>query len=193
MVYLAAAIVVVGSLCVFDLVLSLGVVRRLREHTEVLNGLTQGRLPIGAPADADAVQVGETVGEFVATTVDDEPVLRELLVTPTLVGFFSPGCEPCATELPQFVERATAMSDGAGHALAVIDAETDREAIDYAERLRPVAQVVVQGHRDGALQAAFRVVGYPAFYLVGAGGTVLAHGFEMSGLDGASGSDGARA
>jgi hypothetical protein len=189
MVYLAAAIVVVGSLCVFDLVLSLGVVRRLREHTEVLNSLTHG----GPPAGADAIPVGETVGEFAATTVDDEPVLRELLVTPTLVGFFSPGCKPCATELPRFVERATAMPHGAGQALAVIDAETDRDAIDYAEHLRPVAQVVVQGHRDDGLQAAFGVVGYPTFYLVGAGGTVLAHGDAMSSLGGVPGSDGARA
>jgi len=38
MAILSAAIVVVGLLCLADLLLTFGVIRRLREHTEQLTG-----------------------------------------------------------------------------------------------------------------------------------------------------------
>jgi hypothetical protein len=98
---------------------------------------------------------------------------RDGLITPTLVGFFSPGCQPCAVELPRFVERARALSSTGGLALAVIDAEAQSEAPDDVERLASVAHVVLQRHRDGELQQAFGVIGYPTVCLVGTGGTVL--------------------
>lgn len=44
MPFLITAVVLVGLLCALDLVLGLGVIKRLREHTEMLNNLN-GRPP----------------------------------------------------------------------------------------------------------------------------------------------------
>lgn len=176
MVYLAAAVVVVGLLCLLDLVLSLGVIRRLRRHTDHLN-----RLLLATAATAEGVPVGEVVGEFAATTTNGAPVSRDLLVGRTLIGFFSPGCGPCATQLPLFIEYARSMP--ARQVIAVVDVE-QAGAAEYLDRLSDVAQVVTESH-EGALRAAFRVPGFPMLYLVGSGGVVLASGFTMSSVDGA--------
>ncbi|MEV0810715.1 hypothetical protein [Micromonospora sp. NPDC050200] len=62
------ALVVVAVLCLFNLLLSFGMIRRLRQHTELLNR------PRHEPAEQDLVRpVGSTVGEFVTTTVDGDP------------------------------------------------------------------------------------------------------------------------
>ncbi|MFR9780124.1 hypothetical protein ACL02O_29220 [Micromonospora sp. MS34] len=72
MTYLVTALVVVAALCLFNLLLSFGMIRRLRQHTELLNR------PLHEPAERDLVRpVGSTVGEFATTTVDGEPVSRD--------------------------------------------------------------------------------------------------------------------
>ncbi|HSK95084.1 MAG TPA: TlpA disulfide reductase family protein [Euzebyales bacterium] len=181
MVYLAAAVAVVGALCLLDLVLTFGVIRRLREHTRMLATVPQGMTnPLG-------IAVGEAPGEFSATTTSGETVSRAQLSGPTLVGFFAPGCEPCATELPRFVERAGDMPGGQQQALAIVIDGADDES-GYRERLEPVARVVVERH-DGPLQAAFRVAAYPTIYLLGHDGVVLANGTMMSDVGNAPASD----
>src|SRR6266508_4237143 len=74
--FLAAAVTVVGALGVVNLIFSLGVIRRLREHTEILDRLAAGG---GAQGDSVMLPPGETVGDFVATTVDGEQLSREEL------------------------------------------------------------------------------------------------------------------
>lgn len=182
--YLTAAVVVVGLLCLLDLVLTLGVIRRLREHTDLLDRSMAGMSPpVGVP-------VGETVAEFAATTIEGEPVSRELLAGRTLVGFFSPGCQPCEEQMPGFIEYARSNPGGTPHVLAVVaavatdDVATDKE---YVQRLAPVARVVVE-EPAGPVQAAFQVTGYPAIYLVDDGGVVAAAGWAMNALDGATAS-----
>ena len=52
-----AALVIVGMLCALNLILTLGVIKRLREHAALLAG--------GPPT----IAVGEAIGEFSARTV----------------------------------------------------------------------------------------------------------------------------
>ncbi|MFI6599468.1 hypothetical protein ACIBHX_24715, partial [Nonomuraea sp. NPDC050536] len=80
MAYLIAVVVLVGVLCLLDLVLTLGVVRRLREHTKLVDALYEMVATMGAPAGP---AVGEVVGEFDVTTVDGSRVSRELLADQT--------------------------------------------------------------------------------------------------------------
>lgn len=122
--------------------------------------------------DVDALQEGDSVGDFTATTIAGETVSREMLAEPTLVGFFPPGCQPCAAELPNFVEHAAVLQDGAGAVLAVVDADT-AQATEYVEQLSPVARVVVERH-GGPVQTAFAVSGYPTLCVIDGDGIVLA-------------------
>lgn len=177
MAYLVAAVVILGLLCLLNLVLNVGLIRRVRTHTDRLDQLAKAMSPY------DGVPVGERVDDFTATTVGGAPVSRDLLIGRTLVGFFSPGCQPCATELPLFIEYARSMPDGPGQVLAVVTA-ADAGGAEYVERLAEVARVVVEGH-GGALKAAFQVAGFPMLYLLGADGVVLASGFSVAELEAA--------
>ena len=148
---LIAAVALVGLLCVLDLILTLGVIKRLREHTEMMSSMMSG--------PKTSIGVGEEVGEFTTATVDGEPVGRESLGDDALVGIFSPTCEPCKAKLPHFVEFARNLPRGRDQVLATVvgDAELADELV---ATLQPVARVVVESG-DGAVAAAFKAKGFP--------------------------------
>ena len=66
MAILVAAIGLVGLLCLADLLLTFGVIRRLREHTEQLAGLR------GQDAPVTGLPYGATPEPFTALTVSGE-------------------------------------------------------------------------------------------------------------------------
>ncbi|MGW3461714.1 hypothetical protein ACWDE9_19885 [Streptomyces olivaceoviridis] len=156
MPFLIAAVVFVGLLCMLDLVLSLGVIKRLREHTELLTSLS-GRATIG---------VGEEIGDFNVVAVDGTPLGRDLLQADTLVGFFSPGCPACKEQLPKFAEFARAMPGGPDRVLAVVTGDPQRTT-DMVAALSPVARVVREPAQGGAVSSAFQVAAYPSILRAG--------------------------
>lgn len=155
-----------GALCVLDLVLTLGIVKRLREHTEMLAN--------SSAVDTYTINVGESVGAFTASSVDGEEVTHQLPQDDTLVAFFSPTCGPCKDKLPKFVEHVERHGIARERVLVTVvgDAEESR---GFIEQLRPVARVVSE-RPDGSLTAAFKVKAFPTVLRVspdGAGGTVV--------------------
>ena len=177
MAYLAAATVLVGLLAAVNLLLTVGVVRRLREHTAELADLrSQGSPGVGAGV---AHPAGARVGDFTATSVDHRPVASDTLGDRPLVGFFSPNCGPCKERLPGFIAYASSRTGGPGAVLAVV-AGTAEESEATVEQLRQVATVVVEPDQ-GPVQKAFGVVGFPAFVLVD-DGWVAASDFDLSPL-----------
>jgi hypothetical protein len=161
MAYLAAAAVLVGLLAAVNLLLTVGVVRRLREHTTELAGLRNRGTGGGYEV---ALTVGEPVGDFAATSVDGHPIDLGTLGDRPLVGFLSPHCVPCQERLPGFIEFAAARPGGRDGLLAVL-VGTGEETAELVERLRPVATVVVEPDR-GPIQQALAVTGFPAFVLI---------------------------
>ncbi|MEU5424878.1 redoxin domain-containing protein [Streptomyces olivoreticuli] len=150
---LISVLVLVGALCTLDLILTVGVVKRLREHGELLSSqATNG--------PRSSIQLGEQVGEFTAHTVDGEPVGRDMMTGETLVGFFTPNCGPCKELLPRFVEHARTMPGGRARVLATVvgEAEQVRPMID---ELRAVAQVVAQTRNEEAVGLAFEIMAFP--------------------------------
>ncbi len=143
-----------------NLILTLGVIRRIRQHTELLN--EQRRKPTPSMGDMPAA--------FVAKTVAGSTLTRESLQTPALIGFFTTGCEPCETALPLFISYAAAFSGSPERVLAVVIGPQE-EAAAYNLRLAQVAQVVVE-YPDGPVQTAFSVDGSPAFGILDERGVV---------------------
>lgn len=175
MPYLAAAVVLVGAIAALDLLLTVGVVRRLREQADTLREL---RTTAGADPGGEVIlAVGGTVADFTASTVSGRILDRDGLTGATLVGFFSPHCEPCRERLPQFVAYATGF-DGAVVAVAAGD---PTETADLVAELAGVAEVVVQAE-NGPLEKAFGVQGYPALCLLEPGGRVVASGYGLDSL-----------
>jgi thiol-disulfide isomerase/thioredoxin len=173
---LFAVVAILGVLCLLNLLLTYGVIRRLREHTEVL---AQQR--IGSP---DLLVVaGSPIGTFAATTTEGHAFAETDLEPGTLVGFFSTGCGACVETLPRFVQVAAAHPGGRDRVLAVVIGP-ETESADQVAALSPNARVVVARHGH-AIESAFEVMAFPAFALLGADGVVTASG-DLEAVTGAA-------
>ncbi|MEH0930356.1 TlpA family protein disulfide reductase [Micromonospora sp. CPCC 205558] len=155
MPFLITALTLVGLLCALDLILTLGVVKRLREHTALL-------AKVAPPPPA--IEVGQKIDEFSATTVAGEAVTADRLDSGTLVAFFSPTCAPCKEKLPKFVSHARALPAGQRTPLAVVIGQAE-QADDFLAELTPVARVVVEPD-NGPVSRAFGVQAYPTLLRV---------------------------
>jgi len=174
MVYLGAAVAVIGVVLLANLALTLALVRRVRVLSE-RPAMLPGRpgLPIGSP-----------VPDFTATTVSGETKSRsEMTGSRSLFGFFDAGCISCHRQLPEFANLAGTISGGAGQVLAVVTG-SDERAAEFVSELDGVAAVVREPQED-ALCTAFRVKGFPSFYLVNGTGSVEASGTAVRMLAGA--------
>lgn len=164
MTYLVGAVVVLAALTVLNLVLTAGVITRLKEHATRLTG---------TPADLSRVEqplpvVGTTVAAYTADDVDGATVPPADRLT--LVAFLTPSCPPCKEQLPHFLRRAA--GDRRDAVLAVVSGDGP-EAERLAATVRPVARVVVEGHH-GPVQQAFGASALPAFCLLDAEGRIAA-------------------
>ncbi|MFE0529547.1 hypothetical protein ACFW0V_18300 [Micromonospora parva] len=156
MTLLASAVLVVGLLGTVNFLLTFGVLKRLREHTALLSNEAGVSAELG---------IADPVGDFAAVDIDGVPVRRELLRTETFVAFVSTSCDSCREKLPELIEHARRVPGGREQVLAVVAAGAD-DADAFAERLAPVARVVVEP-KGGPLSNAFRAFTYPTMMWVG--------------------------
>lgn len=168
--YLAVA-AVVGVIALLNLLLTFGVIRRLREHTEQL-------ARVATPAADAILPVGARIGEFSVTATDGEPISSDRLAGRTLVGFFSPGCPACEVLLPAFVEYAATVPGGRQRVLAVVAGGSD-DAAAHVEALRGCARVVRAGYDDEVMKA-FGVRAFPGVCMVEADGTIAIAGADLT-------------
>ncbi|MET9249353.1 hypothetical protein [Nonomuraea sp. NPDC003709] len=158
MPFLIVAVVLVGLLCLLDLVLTLGVLRRLRAHTAELERLagTSTLMPYDP-----RVLVGRTLPQDVAG--------------PRLVGFFDVGCDTCHQRAPQFAVEAKGQS-----ALAVISGAVE-ETADLVEVVGGVASVVT-GEDALRIVQALDIHAFPTFLRTDQDGRVVAADTELTDL-----------
>ncbi|RJL35968.1 TlpA disulfide reductase family protein [Bailinhaonella thermotolerans] len=178
MPYLAAAVALIGALCLANLLLTFGVIRRLREHSERLARPGAGQGAQGPPV----LRPGDRVDHFAATTTEGLPVDRDRLPERTLVGLFMTGCWPCQEMLPEFADYARNTVGDRDRVLAVVAALDPAHLEDYEKELAGVAHIVVD-EDQGPLVQAFRATGFPAVYLLDPGGVVVAGAPRPSELD----------
>ncbi|MFG1886195.1 TlpA family protein disulfide reductase [Micromonospora sp. NPDC049102] len=156
MLFLIAAVILVGLVCVLDLVLTLGVIRRLREHTELLKAVEN---------PSHDLTVGDAIDAFSIEDVEGRRLSADRLPAGTVVGFFSVGCQPCRAALPKFVDHAATMPGGRDQVVAVVAGADAADAESLVSALRPVARVVF-GDYEGVLPTAFKIKGYPSVLMV---------------------------
>lgn len=143
MAILTAAVVLVGVLVLFDLLLTLGLVKRVRSHAEVLDKLVNARPSHAESGGLEPGQLppGTVVGEFAATTSDGLEISRASFTDGALIGFFSTWCETCAEQLPGFLAYAEPL--GRERVLAVVHGGEELLP-GLIAKLSKVAQVVVE-------------------------------------------------
>ncbi|WP_328338975.1 TlpA family protein disulfide reductase [Micromonospora sp. NBC_00421] len=163
MLLLAAAVTIVGVLVAVNLLLCLGIVRRVREHATRLAALPElpadGMLPVGAP-----------VGSFTAHAVDGTPVTRESLPDGGLCVFLAADCPPCRDELPDVVEAAAAgrrvvavvVGDDGAEPMVSSPAATLPGRPDEFVDLAPARGGAGRGHDRGAGRGTDRRTRHPS-------------------------------
>ena len=148
---------VLGPLGLANLVLVVGLLRRLRRHDALMQVMIDGV----ANPEPIMMEAGEEIRTFSAATATGSPVGSADLRGRTLVGFLSPTCPACIDSLPLFLARAQTVPGGREQVLAVVVGHDD-EIDELRERLEPVARVVVE-QPSGPVADAFGVIGFPAF------------------------------
>lgn len=181
--YLFAAVVLVGIIGLLNLLLTFGVIRRLKEHDVAI-----AARPHGGPDGELMLPVGAPVGAFSTATVDGATVTQEVFADLSVVGFFSTDCAPCQERLPQFVDYAAAFPGGRERVLVVVIAEPapDAPAADaeppkvdrFVAQASAVARVVVEPH-GGPVATAMSVQGFPVMAVID-GGTLVASGSTLN-------------
>ncbi|MFE9355094.1 TlpA family protein disulfide reductase [Streptomyces olivaceoviridis] len=165
MSYLIAAVVLVGALCMLDLLLTVGLIRRLRAQQAP-------RTSADGLADEGMLPPGAIVGAFETRTVDDRPLHSRDLDTGTVVVFLSPGCPPCHAQLPQVVAALGAAATDGAVAVVAGGRDGDAETEQMLKELRPVARVVHEPV-TGPITEAFAARAFPVMCRVRTAGDVL--------------------
>lgn len=165
MFVLTAAVILLGALCALDLLLTFGVVRRLREHTTALEGLHRGGAPVGPPIAGDLPALGKEVGPFTATTVDGTPLSRDLLPANHVAVFLTADCPSCKDQLPGLTSWAAAQDRS--RTVVVIDGRLADPA-ELVAALSPVATVVVESTAIPVTDA-YGVHVFPSFAVIADG------------------------
>lgn len=163
MAILTAAVVVVGLLCLADLLLTFGVIRRLREHTEQLAGFH-------APQDAPITDLadGEAPAPFTAQTLTGAELSGPAGLR--MVAFFSATCSACPERVPPFLDYVRANQIDPDSILAVM-INPNGDPVSYQEDVAKAARIAVESH-DGEIATAFKVRGFPSFFLLDGAGSV---------------------
>lgn len=172
MLILTAAVILVGILCLADMLMTFGVIRRLREHTATLGQFT------GADMSVSGLGQGETPGGFSITDVDGKSVQGPAGLR--LTAFFSSSCPVCPEKVPAFTDYVRISGAQRDQVLAIVVGSSADE-IPYLGRLAEVAQVCVEP-ASGDLVKPFKINGFPAFCLLDADGSVVASGYEPAEL-----------
>jgi hypothetical protein len=166
---LAAAVIIVGFLCLLNLLLILGMLRRLREHAALLVRNT-------AADPEPGLASGEQPAPFAAVTVAGHAVTGPAGLR--VVAFFSSSCSVCPGTVGPFARYVRSRRLGWESVLAVVDADG---ADSYLDGLAPVAQICVEPY-GGAISAAFAITGFPAFFLLDSDGAIVMAGFDPDSL-----------
>jgi thiol-disulfide isomerase/thioredoxin len=163
------AVALIGALCLINLLLTLAVVRRLRQHGEQLTGRRTTD-----PAMSPYLPLGTPVPEFAATTLAGEVVsLGDLTGARSIVAFLAVNCPPCRMQLREIAEFAQSFPGGARRVLVVVSAASLDRAGDYIEELTGKAAIVVE-RMTGPTGQAFAVSAFPAIYALDERGHVQA-------------------
>lgn len=169
---LIAAVAIVGFLCALDLLLTFGVIRRLREHTAMLS---EPRREAGVP---QGLSPGERPAEFAAIATDGTRVTGPAGLR--VVALLAAWCSACPETVPPFLDYLSGNLIARESVLAVV-VDGEGEPPPYLARLAAVAQVSFEPS-DGALSTAFKVDGFPTFVLLDADGAVRASGWDPAEL-----------
>jgi len=156
----------VGVIGLLNLILIFGVIGRVR--------VLQEAVQTGVLRDPALPAPGDAVGAFQVTTEDGKP-LSEAAVggDEALVGFFTPGCQPCTDLRAQLLRQPPALPF-----IAFVEGTSDDPEVQkLTQSLRRLGPVAVTQSGD-AVMRAFKPAGFPTLIRT-AKGSVAAAGHRL--------------
>jgi hypothetical protein len=168
---LIAAVTLAVILCLVNLVLTFGVVRRLREHSGLLS--QQLTLP-----EVTQLLPGQAPDAFTAVSAAGRQLHNATGVR--VAAFFSTQCSVCPERVQPFIDYVSGQGFSQDDVLAVVvgNGKPDGSAAaPYVDQLARVATVCTE-HDGGGVSTAFKVTGFPAFCLLDADGLLAASGYD---------------
>lgn len=172
MTVLAVAVVFIGLFCLLNLLLTIGVIRRLRESQEAR--------PAAESIPVKIAEIGSSPASFDALLTDGNAFSADRLKTWTIVAFFSDSCRACKEGLPTFVKRAGELHRDDQTIVSVVVGEGGASE-ELVSALEPVGGVAAEPY-DGPLAKAFGVRQFPALCMLDASGVVVATGWDLDSL-----------
>jgi hypothetical protein len=167
---LVAAVGLTAALCLVNLLLTFGVVRRLREHGQMLS---EPR----TPPEVTGLLPGESPGAFTAVSAAGKHLSDATGVR--IAAFFSTTCSVCPERVEPFISYVNAHGLGRDDVLAVIVGNGQPDGLTtYADQLASVATVCTEPDQGGGVSTAFKVTGFPAFCLLDDSGLLTASGYD---------------
>jgi hypothetical protein len=153
MTVLVAAVVLVGALAVLNLLLTLAVVRRLKD--------AESRR---TPQPDSGPPVGTAIPEFDADTLDGDRITHDLMGTGRQVfAFYSTTCSACVLSVPHLVDYIR-HHDLPPECVVVFVNGAAEHAGPFTGPLTGLASIVVESVQ-GSVTSAFSVNAYPTIVI----------------------------
>ena len=169
---LIGSVALLWVLVLFNLVLTLGLVRRANTNT--------GPQLIEEEAGLEA---GEPAPDFTAETLDGKPVTLATYAGRDVVFLFmSPFCGPCREKLPG-IEALAPSAYAAGTELVYVSNASLEETQAHVEEHNITLPVVVTSPGSSSFYEDYKISGTPQFCVVDAQGRVQATGYPDPGVD----------
>ncbi|MFI7633496.1 hypothetical protein [Nonomuraea sp. NPDC049400] len=167
---------VVSLLSLFNLLLMLGVIRRLREQDSRIRDMSvrndpQWRLPSPIPG------IGELIDEFTAETVDGAIIDHRRVFGGTVI-FLDASCDSCHDRIPDIINWA---KNGRRENIFAFVNGHDADKADMIAALNPVAQVVSDTFQLHVTKS-FRVRKFPVYLTLDPEGIITAAGEDFHAL-----------
>ena len=159
-------------LVLFNLVLTLGLVRRVNTNT--------GPQLI---EEEEGLEAGEPAPDFTAETLDGQQInLASYAGRDVVFLFMSPFCGPCREKLPG-IEALAPSAYAAGTELVYVSNASVDETRAYVEEHTIALPVVVASPGGSSFYEDYKISGTPQFCVVDAQGRVQASGYPAPEVD----------
>jgi hypothetical protein len=164
MPYVVAGVLLVGTLCILDMLMTFAVLRRLRDHSTRFAMLSFAE-KLGDTGYLERFE-NRPLPEFSVTTTEKAGLSSKAMAGRSWsIGFFSAGCAPCHEQAPAFGALGTDA------ALAVVTG-TGKDAAELLDRL-PGEAVAVAGADATVLADLLDITMFPTFLELDDAGRIL--------------------
>lgn len=171
---LIASTVLLWIVVVFNLLLTLAIVRRAR---------VDGTPAVSPDKATIGLQKGQAAPDFIAQTLGGEQMTLKDYTHPVALIFISTSCGPCEQLLPEF-ERIGPLAAQSGVDLILVSGDALEQTQNYAREHNIHLPVLVAPRAENSFFTEYQITGTPAFCAIDEQGSIQAAGIPSERREG---------